>query len=205
MRRFRLFGGIVPPPTLPELRGGRSAAESSDFDGPSWPRPRRAVCRGHTRRLLSGSRGAHRGAATDAGHDGCGESNGHAGVRAAGDGGFAAYDHREARHGGVSHGERHRRALPALGCVARVRWIDIAFCVGCNYQPRAAALAATLREAYPETTVTLTPTGGGRFELSVDGKLLFSKLELGRHLVPGEALLLLSEQPRQRPQIPSQS
>lgn len=85
-----------------------------------------------------------------------------------------------------------------------MRWIDIAFCVGCNYQPRAAALAVTLREAYPEATVTLTPTGGGRFELSVDGTLLFSKLELGRHLLPGEALRLLSEQSPQRSQVPSQ-
>ena len=70
-------------------------------------------------------------------------------------------------------------------------WIDITFCVGCNYQPRAAALATTLREAYPEATVTLTPAGGGRFELSVDGHVLFSKQELGRHLAPGEALTLL--------------
>lgn len=74
------------------------------------------------------------------------------------------------------------------------QWIDIAFCVGCNYQPRAAALAATLREAYPEAVVTLTPTGGGRFELSVDGTLVFSKEALGRHLVPGEALALLTQQ-----------
>ena len=49
----------------------------------------------------------------------------------------------------------------------------------------------TLREAYPEATVTLTPTGGGKFELSVDGRLVFSKHELGRHLQPGEALALL--------------
>jgi selT/selW/selH-like putative selenoprotein len=74
------------------------------------------------------------------------------------------------------------------------RWIDIAFCVGCNYQPRAASLAATVREAYPDATVTLTPTGGGRFELSVDGTIVFSKEALGRHLVPGEALALLTQQ-----------
>ena len=54
-------------------------------------------------------------------------------------------------------------------------WIDIAFCVGCNYQPRAASLAATLREAYPEAVVTLTPTGGGKFEVSADHALVFSK------------------------------
>lgn len=75
--------------------------------------------------------------------------------------------------------------------VRSVSVIDIAFCVGCNYQPRAAALAATLREAYPEAIVTLTPTGGGKFELSVDGRLLFSKDALGRHLQPGEALSLV--------------
>lgn len=72
------------------------------------------------------------------------------------------------------------------------RVVDIAFCVGCNYQPRAAALAATLREAYPQAIVTLTPTGGGKFELSVDGDLLFSKDALGRHLQPGEALRLVA-------------
>ena len=70
--------------------------------------------------------------------------------------------------------------------------VDIAFCVSCNYQPRAAALAATLREAYPQAIVTLTPTGGGKFEVSVDGNLLFSKESLGRHLQPGEALRLIA-------------
>lgn len=69
--------------------------------------------------------------------------------------------------------------------------VDIEFCVGCNYQPRAAALAATLREAYPAATVTLTPSGGGKFELSIDGVVVFSKHELGRHLQPGEAMALI--------------
>ncbi len=72
-------------------------------------------------------------------------------------------------------------------------WIDIQFCVGCNYQPRAAALASTLREAYPQATVTLTPTGGGKFELLVDGTLVFSKEALGRHLLPGEAMALIRQ------------
>jgi selT/selW/selH-like putative selenoprotein len=69
--------------------------------------------------------------------------------------------------------------------------IDIEFCVGCNYQPRAVALAATVREAYPAATVTLTPSGGGKFELRVDGVVLFSKHDLGRHLQPGEAMALI--------------
>lgn len=71
------------------------------------------------------------------------------------------------------------------------QWIDIAFCVGCNYQPRAAALAATLRDAYPDATVTLTPTGGGKFEVSADRRLVFSKETLGRHALPGEVVALL--------------
>lgn len=72
-------------------------------------------------------------------------------------------------------------------------WIDIAFCVGCNYQPRAASLAATLREAYPEAVVTLTPTGGGKFEVSADHALVFSKEALGRHALPGEVVTLLQQ------------
>lgn len=74
-----------------------------------------------------------------------------------------------------------------------IRHVDIAFCVGCNYQPRAAALAATLREAYPEAIVTLTPSGGGKFEVSADGALVFSKDALGRHALPGEVLSLLQQ------------
>lgn len=74
-----------------------------------------------------------------------------------------------------------------------VQWIDIAFCVGCNYQPRAAALAATLREAYPDAVVTLTPTGGGKFEVSADRRLVFSKEALGRHALPGEVIASLQQ------------
>lgn len=71
------------------------------------------------------------------------------------------------------------------------QWIDVRFCVGCNYQPRAVALAATLREAFPAATVTMTPSGGGAFEVTADGAVVFSKLEAGRHAAPGEVLGLL--------------
>ena len=74
-----------------------------------------------------------------------------------------------------------------------IRVIEIAFCVSCNYQPRAAALAATLREAYPGAVVALTPTGGGKFEVIADGRLVFSKESLGRHALPGEVVLLLQQ------------
>jgi len=41
--------------------------------------------------------------------------------------------------------------------------------------------------------VTIIPSRGGRFELTVNGHLLFSKLELGRHARPNEIMTLLKE------------
>jgi selenoprotein W-related protein len=38
---------------------------------------------------------------------------------------------------------------------------------------------------------TLVPSDSGRFEFTVNGKLLFSKLELHRHAEPGEILGLV--------------
>jgi selenoprotein W-related protein len=40
-------------------------------------------------------------------------------------------------------------------------------------------------------TITLYPSDGGQFECSVDGNLIFSKLELRRHAEPGEILGLV--------------
>ena len=37
-------------------------------------------------------------------------------------------------------------------------------------------------------TVTLVPSEGGRFEVSVNGELLYSKLATHRHAEPGEVL-----------------
>jgi selenoprotein W-related protein len=36
-------------------------------------------------------------------------------------------------------------------------------------------------------TISLVPSDGGRFELSVNGDLLYSKLQTRRHAEPGEA------------------
>jgi hypothetical protein len=35
-------------------------------------------------------------------------------------------------------------------------------------------------------TFTLVPSDGGKFEFTVDGKLLYSKLQTGRHVVDTE-------------------
>ena len=40
-------------------------------------------------------------------------------------------------------------------------------------------------------TLTLVPSEGGRFEVTVNGQLLYSKLELHRHAEPGEVLGLV--------------
>jgi selenoprotein W-related protein len=39
--------------------------------------------------------------------------------------------------------------------------------------------------------VTLIKSSGGVFEVTVDGKLLFSKKALGRHAEPGEVIRLM--------------
>ena len=42
-------------------------------------------------------------------------------------------------------------------------------------------------------TVTLVPSDDGKFEVSVNGDLLFSKKKLARHAEPGEVLGLVRE------------
>lgn len=35
-------------------------------------------------------------------------------------------------------------------------------------------------------SISMIPSDGGRFEVTVDGKLVYSKLQTGRHANPGE-------------------
>ena len=41
--------------------------------------------------------------------------------------------------------------------------------------------------------IILVPSDGGRFEVTVNGQLLYSKLELHRHAEPGEVLGLVKK------------
>ncbi len=41
--------------------------------------------------------------------------------------------------------------------------------------------------------LTLIPSDGGRFEVSVDDRLVYSKLQTGRHAEPGEVERLVGE------------
>jgi hypothetical protein len=54
-------------------------------------------------------------------------------------------------------------------------------------------LAAEIRAKYPNATVTLIPSGKGRFEVALDGSPIFEKSSLHRHAAPGEILKLLSQ------------
>ena len=40
-------------------------------------------------------------------------------------------------------------------------------------------------------SITLVPSDGGRFEVTINGKLVFSKLQTHRHAEPGEILGLV--------------
>jgi selenoprotein W-related protein len=42
-------------------------------------------------------------------------------------------------------------------------------------------------------SLTLVPSDGGRFEVSVNGKLVYSKLKTGRHAEPGEVTGLVQK------------
>ena len=46
---------------------------------------------------------------------------------------------------------------------------------------------------YQVSEVSLVPSDGGKFEVSVDGKLVYSKLQTGRHANPGEVEKLVGE------------
>ncbi|MCB0119071.1 MAG: SelT/SelW/SelH family protein [Anaerolineales bacterium] len=57
------------------------------------------------------------------------------------------------------------------------------------------SLAQELLKDYEHVieTVTLVPSDGGRFEVSVNGELIYSKLQTKRHAEAGEILGLISK------------
>lgn len=54
-------------------------------------------------------------------------------------------------------------------------------------------MAAEVKEAYPDAEVNLMEASGGLFEVTVDGDLVFSKKDLGRHAEVGEVLGLMRD------------
>jgi selenoprotein W-related protein len=44
--------------------------------------------------------------------------------------------------------------------------------------------------------IKLIPGDGGRYEITVNGKLIYSKLQTGRHVEPAQVLELIRDQVR---------
>jgi selenoprotein W-related protein len=68
--------------------------------------------------------------------------------------------------------------------------------------PRAVGLADELLGGWAPVieTIELVPSSNGRFEVTLDGELIFSKAALGRHAEPGEVVGVVRE--RVGPEIP---
>ena len=65
--------------------------------------------------------------------------------------------------------------------------IEITYCSVWKYRPKAASLAEELRKEF-EVTAMLISGNGGVFDVTVDGKLIFSKHEALRFPETGEIL-----------------
>ena len=52
-------------------------------------------------------------------------------------------------------------------------------------------MAAEIRERFPDATIELAKSSGGRFEVLRDGAPVFQKSVLRRHAEPGEVVRLL--------------
>ena len=70
--------------------------------------------------------------------------------------------------------------------------IKIFYCVVWNYEPRAVGLAAELKKAYGVDS-ELVSGQRGDFEVTVDGKIFFSKQKLSRFPEPGEVLKIIKK------------
>jgi len=67
--------------------------------------------------------------------------------------------------------------------------ITIEYCVVWNYEPRAASLAASIREQHPSANVDITPGGKGDFIVKANGRTLWDKLKQGDEFPEPEAIL----------------
>jgi selenoprotein W-related protein len=66
--------------------------------------------------------------------------------------------------------------------------VSIEYCVPCSYDVRAVGLAAEMSKGWAPIIerIDLLPSSKGRFEVIVDGELIYSKVSTGRHAEPGE-------------------
>ena len=73
--------------------------------------------------------------------------------------------------------------------------IEVVYCAVWHYTNRALSPAVELLKNYEHDieSVSLFPSDGGRFEVSVNGQLVYSKLEKKRHAEAGEILNIIAK------------
>ena len=64
--------------------------------------------------------------------------------------------------------------------------ISIEYCAMWNYLPKASSLEVELINNFPQADISLISSGGGVFEISLNGNLIFSKKALNRFPEDGE-------------------
>ena len=64
--------------------------------------------------------------------------------------------------------------------------ISLEYCAMWNYLPKASSLEVELKNNFPQADISLISSGGGVFEISLNGNLIFSKKALNRFPEDGE-------------------
>ena len=71
--------------------------------------------------------------------------------------------------------------------------ISIEYCAMWNYLPKASSLEVELKNNFPQADISLISGGGGVFEISLNGNLIFSKKALNRFPEDGEIKKLVMD------------
>ena len=71
--------------------------------------------------------------------------------------------------------------------------ISIEYCAMWNYLPKASSLEVELNDNFPQADISLISSGGGVFEISLNGDLIFSKKALNRFPEDGEIKKLIMD------------
>ena len=71
--------------------------------------------------------------------------------------------------------------------------LSIEYCSAWNYLPQASSLEAELKQNFPNMEISLISSGGGVFEIVLDGKLIFSKKAINRFPEKGEVARIINK------------
>ena len=71
--------------------------------------------------------------------------------------------------------------------------LSIEYCSAWNYLPQASSLETELKQNFPNIEISLISSGGGVFEIVLDGKLIFSKKAINRFPEKGEVLRIINK------------